>query len=1065
MTDTASTVKRALMEIRELRSQLEAATQNARAPLAIVGMSLRLPGGVRDPIDFERLLFTGADPIGDIPADRWPIDAYYDSDPDTPGKMTTRQGGFLDGVDMFDPALFGISGAEAASMDPQQRILLELAWEAIETSGIGFDALRGARTGVYVGMSNSDYGRATLSQRALIDAYFVTGALPSVAAGRLSYTLGLTGPSLAVDTACSSSLVSLHLACQALRLGECDAALTGGINLMLTPELNVSFTKGRMMSPTGRCRTFDVDADGYVRGEGAVMFLLKRLRDAEAAGDRVLAIVRGSAINQDGRSSGLTAPSGPAQQAVVRAALANAGLAPEMISYVETHGTGTPLGDPIELGALASVFAPGRAQSHPLLVGGVKSTIGHTEAAAGAAGVAKCIIAFARGQIPANLHFQRATPHVDWDGGRLAVVDKTTPLPRGADGQARFGVSSFGISGTNAHVILEAPDAAKAPEEHARPLHVLALSAQSEAALEALSLKWSAAFDSGEASAGALCHAANTGRAQLEHRLAIVASTADEFAAQLAAPNASMRSRRELGVRPKIGFLYTGQGANFPGMGRALFETSPIFRQTLEACAAVAAPHLDRDLLDILFDGKAGVLDETALAQPATFALQVALTSLWRSWGVEPAAALGHSLGEYAAAWAGGVFDLADAMALIVARGKAAALVEGQGAMAALYASASDVEAAVQAHPGVEIAVYNGPEHFVVSGPRAEVAALVTEFEAAGRRARLLRIPFASHAAIVEPALPSLAQAARGARFAESRIMLASNVSGAIASTNEMSNADYWVTQMRQPVRFSAALNALAAQGVTHFVEIGPHPSLLAVGVENLGEDAAWLPSMRRDGDPWNDLADSVARLYVDGADIDWRGFDRSCSFSRIPGPTYPFQRRRYWIDVQPGAESTAAVQIADTVEAAAPKEPAVAAIVDELLDAPEFERIDLMRAFVRDQVMIVMRNRSGDPPNRNSRLTDIGLDSLMAMQLRGRLARGLSLPKLPAASVMFDHPTIEALAQYFLGVIAPPALAPRTAAAPTPTPAPSLTNDAIAAMADAEIEALLDARTRGAPR
>jgi len=617
------------------------------------------------------------------------------------------------------------------------------------------------------------------------------------------------------------------------------------------------------MSPAERCRSFDADADGYVRGEGAVMFLLKRLDDAEANGDRILAIVRGTALNQDGRSSG------PAQQAVIRSALGNAGAKPDEIVYVETHGTGTPLGDPIELGALSAVFAPGRPSTEPLLIGALKSVIGHTEAASGAAGVAKCIVAFMRGEIPPNWHFERATPRVDWEHSRLSVVSRPTPLPRNAEGRSLVGVSSFGISSTNAHVILEGPPPAKPPaSEVERPVHLLALSAKSEVALEALTARWAQAFETSGADVADLCHTANAGRAHFEHRLAVTGRSREDFVGALKAKRQTSRVARN-DVKPRVAFLYTGQGANFPGMGRALFETSPVFRASLEACARAAAAHLKQDLLGVMFGGDAAVVEDTTLAQPATFALQVALTELWGSWGVTPSAALGHSLGEYAAAWAGGVFTLDDAMAIVAARGRAAAMVEGKGAMAAIYAPPTDVKVALASHPDVEIAVYNGPEHVVVSGLMRSVSRLVAHFEAQGRRARVLKISFASHARTIEPALPVLANALQGVRFGECALTLASNVSGAIATAGEIRRASYWLAQMRQPVRFAEALNAIAAQGVTHFVELGPHPSLLAVGTENLGEGFVWLPSMRREGDPWVDLSESLARLYADGADLE----------------------------------------------------------------------------------------------------------------------------------------------------------------------------------------------------
>ena len=518
VSDPQSTVKRALLELRTLRGRLEATEGRLHAPVAVIGMGLRLPGGVEDAEGLEQLLWGGVDAIGDIPADRWPLEALFDADPDAPGKMSTRFGGFLKDVDKFDAAFFGISPREAASMDPQQRLLLELAWESLENAAVAPDSLNGSRLGVYVGLGNVDYSRATFSNRHLIDPYFATGVCSSVAAGRISYTLGVTGPAATIDTACSSSLVALHMACQALRLGECDAALAGGVNLILTPEMNISFSKSRMMAPDGRCKTFDAAADGYVRAEGGVVLMLKLEADARAAGDRILAVVRGSAINQDGRSNGITAPNGPSQEAVIRAALANAGVTPSDIGYVEAHGTGTPLGDPIEIGALQAVY--GQA-GRTLPVGSIKTNIGHTEAAAGLAGVAKVILALQKASIPPSLNFKTGNPHIDWSAG-IAVATAVRPFPRDARGRLVAGVSAFGFSGTNAHVILEAAQTTEAQEPAMeRPAHVLALSARTDEGLRALAGRWKARFEAGDAAAD-LCHTANVGRAQLDRRAAIV---------------------------------------------------------------------------------------------------------------------------------------------------------------------------------------------------------------------------------------------------------------------------------------------------------------------------------------------------------------------------------------------------------------------------------------------------------------------------------------------------------------------------------------------------------------
>lgn len=899
MSDPQSTVKRALLELRMLRGRLEAAEGRLHAPVAVIGMGLRLPGGVEDAAGLEQLLWSGVDAIGDIPANRWPLEPVFDADPDAPGKMSTRFGGFLKDVDKFDAAFFGISPREAASMDPQQRLLLELAWESLENAAIAPDSLNGSRMGVYVGLGNVDYSRATFPNRDLIDPYFATGACSSVAAGRISYTLGVTGPAATIDTACSSSLVALHMACQALRLGECDAALVGGVNLILTPDMNISFSKGRMMAPDGRCKTFDAAADGYVRAEGGVVLMMKLEADARAAGDRILAVVRGSAINQDGRSSGITAPNGPSQEAVIRAALANAGAMPGDIGYVEAHGTGTPLGDPIEIGALQAVYGqPGRT----LPVGSIKTNIGHAEGAAGLAGVAKVILALQKGSIPPSLNFKTGNPHIDWSAG-VTVVTAVRPFPHDARGRRVAGVSAFGFSGTNAHVILEAAQPTEA-QCHAmeRPAHVLALSARTDEALRALAGRWKARFEAGDAAAD-LCHTANVGRAQLDRRAAIVGRGTQDFVVSLGMltqgkiAKSVVVSAGEAVATPKVAFLFTGQGAHFARMGRELYETSAVFREALDACAAAAAPHLDVELLAAMFSEDPAALENPLVIQPAGFALQIGLLALWRSWGVEPVAALGHSLGEYAAAYAAGIMSLEDAMRVVVARGRGAALCAGQGAMAAVSAPREVIDRALAKIGDLELAGHNAPHDFVVSGSPEAVAALAAFVKGEGGRSKVLAVPYGSHSRWVEPALPTLATALAQTTFHPSRLALAANVSGKLAATGEMSTADYWLSQMRKPVRFAEGIESLATLGITHYIEIGPHPVLCAAGLECLGDRPKWVASMRREGSAWADLLEGVQRLFADGARIDWRGFDDGYRRRKLAAPTYPFQRTRHWIE------------------------------------------------------------------------------------------------------------------------------------------------------------------------
>jgi acyl transferase domain-containing protein/SAM-dependent methyltransferase/acyl carrier protein len=910
-----SAVKRALIEIRQLRARLARAEATQTEPIAIVGMGLRFPGGARDAESFARLLWTGTDAIDNIPAERWSTDELYSDDPDAPGKMTTRFGAFLDQVDQFDADFFGISPREAASMDPQQRLILETGWEALENAGHAPATLAGSKTGVYFGICNSDYGRALLAQPDRIDTYVSTGNAYSIAAGRLSYFLGLHGPSIAVDTACSSSLVALHLACQGLRVGDCDLALAGGSNLILAPEMNIIFSKARMMAPDGRCKTFDMAADGYVRGEGCGMLVLRRLSDAVADGDHVLAVVRGSAVNQDGRSGGLTAPNGPAQEAVIRAALAAANVPPALIGYVEAHGTGTALGDPIEVGALGAVFGPGRDTQRKLAIGSVKTNIGHLEAAGGVAGVIKVILGMQRGEIPPHLHLQAGNPHIDWAALPITVPVETTPwLP--IDGRRLAGVSSFGFSGCNAHIVLEEAPARVRPTspESDRPLHVLALSARDRTSLAELVRRYDTALSEDLAVADA-CYTANVGRSHFAERLAVVGADSAGLRRRLAAfardedtTTVATRSR-DRAVCPQVAFLFTGQGCQYAGMGLQLYETSPAFRRALDACADGLAPYLRPGLLDLLRASKETTpINRTEYAQPAIFAVEYALATLWRSWGIEPVAVLGHSLGEYSAACVAGVLPLQDALRLVAERGRLTQALAEDGAMAAVFGTEAEVAAEItRAEGAVTIAACNGPAHFVLSCKRTAIESVVTRMQEAGLRARELRISFAAHSCLVEPMLSAYRAVLESVGFEPGRIPLISNVTGRVAGP-EVEGAEYWLTHMRAPVRFHAAINTLAGQGISHCIEIGPHPVLLGMAAECLpGKPLTWLASLRRDTPAWCDLLESLQRLYVDGADIDWVDFDRDYTRHRVALPTYPFRRRRHWMDAVGSTPAAAA--------------------------------------------------------------------------------------------------------------------------------------------------------------
>jgi acyl transferase domain-containing protein/acyl carrier protein len=911
-----SQVQEAILALRRLRARLEAVEQARSEPVAVVGIGCRFPGGGHGPEPFWRLLREGVDAVAEVPAERWDVDACYDPEPGRQGKTYCRWGGFLAEVDRFDARFFGIAPKEAVSMDPQQRLVLETAWEALEHAALAPAGLAGSATGVYLGISTSDYLQLGLwsGDPARIDPYAATGGAASVTAGRLSYLLGLRGPSLAVNTACSSSLVALHLACQSLRAGECELALAGGVNLMLSPVPTIALSAMRMLAGDGRCKTFDAAADGFVRGEGCGIVVLRRLSRALAAGDRVIAVVLGSAVNQDGQSGGLTAPNGPAQEALLRAALAAAGVAPADVGYVEAHGTGTPLGDPIEVQALAATFAaPGRPPERPLLVGSVKTNIGHLEAAAGIAGLIKAVLAVERGEVPPHLHLQRLNPRLDLRGAPLRIPTVATPWPA-ADGRRVAGVSSFGFSGTNAHVVVAQAPATEPGEAAAveRPRHLLCLSARTPAALRELARNHGDRLAAGDSPA--LADAAftlNAGRNHFGCRLAVAAAAAGDavrslraFAAGEEAPGL-LRGETPGTRRPQLAFLFSGQGAQYAGMGRRLFDTQPSFRRVLERCEEVLQAELGLSLLARLFHGEPGALDRTGITQPALFALEVALATLWRAWGIEPAAVLGHSIGEYAAACVAGLFGLEDGLRLVARRARLMEELPAGGAMAAVFAAEARVAAALAGREDrLSIAAVNGAQDLVLSGDDAALAEVLAELAGEGIRGRRLAVSHAFHSHRMEPALDRLEAAAREVAYGEARIAVMSNLTGLPAAPGEMAVPGYWRRHARRPVRFAAGVDSLRREGCTLFLEIGPGTSLVALG-RRAGAPAAeaWLPSLRAGRDEWETVLGALGELYVRGVEVDWAGFDRDYRRRRVALPTYPFERQRYWLDAPPAGE------------------------------------------------------------------------------------------------------------------------------------------------------------------
>ncbi|MFN6462911.1 MAG: type I polyketide synthase [Nostoc sp. DedVER02] len=924
-----SATKLALL-VQQMRAKTDGIELLNAEPIAIIGMGCRFPGGSDNPEAFWQNLRNGVDAISEIPPDRWDTNAYYDPNPDAPGKMYSRYGGFIGQIDKFEPEFFGISPREAQILDPQQRLMLEVSWEALENAGIPLNQLQRSKTGVFVGITTTDYLQLQtgLADDELINAYTNSGGAINFAAGRLSYFLGLQGPSLAVETACSSSLVAIHLACQSLRNQESDLAIVGGVNLIVIPEMNVRLCKAKMIATDGRCKTFDSSADGFGRSEGCGVLVLKRLSQALADGNNIVALIRGSAVNQDGSSSGLTVPNGLAQQAVVRQALANAGLEPHQVSYIETHGTGTSLGDPIEVNALGAVFGKEKTANQPLMLGSVKTNIGHTEAAAGVAGIIKVALALQHQEIPPHLHFQTPNPHIAWQDLPVAVPTKLTPwLPH--EQRRIAGVSSFGASGTNAHVVLEeAPVTRFAPVDYRlgsrgageqgsrgekitieRPLHLLTLSAKHPQALSELAQRYIKYFSSHpDIFLGNITHTSQVGRTHFSHRLAIIAVDSAHMQQQL---QAYLDTTEVIGIyhgqasqqTKKIAFLFTGQGSQYRNMSKQLYQSQPSFRHTLDNCDTLLQPLLGESILQVIFSDNLEDtrLDQTAYTQVALFVIEYALAQLWLSWGIRPTAVLGHSVGEYVAACIAGIFSLEDALKLIVQR---AALMQGLpqgGGMVAVFTTLEQVTPLITDYPQqLSIAAINGEHSIVLSGELKILTTVLQKLESQGIETRRLQVSHAFHSPLMQPMLIEFARVAASVKYQQPQLDIISNVTGKIVRHEEMSNATYWVEHILASVQFAASMQTLYQARYEVFIEVGSHPTLLGMArrecPEVLDEQGLWLASLRKGREDWQQLLDSLAQLYVAGVEIDWWGFEADYRRFQVILPNYPWQRQRYWV-------------------------------------------------------------------------------------------------------------------------------------------------------------------------
>ncbi|MDJ1182481.1 type I polyketide synthase [Roseofilum casamattae] len=873
-------------------------TSRSTTDIAIIGISCRYPGA-NSWQEFWENLKNGVDSIDEVPVEKWPREQWYDPDPNNPNTSYSKWSGFIDDVDKFDPFFFKISPGEAEYMEPQHRIFLEETYHAIEDAGYAPESLKGQACGVFVGAANGDYTEVLLRSGHYSDRQVLTGNSVSVLPARIAYFLDLRGPVMAIETACSSSLVAIHQACESIQRGESEIALAGGITLMLTPTQNIVTSQYKMLSPHGRCRTFDAEASGIVWSEGCGIVMLKSYQDAVADGDRIYGIIKGSGINYDGKTNGITAPSGQSQRNLEEKVYEKLEINPATISFVEAHGTGTPLGDPIEMDALTEVFSQYTQEKQYCPIGSVKTNIGHTAWAAGVASVIKAALCLSDRQLVPSLHYNTPNPHIDFANSPFYVNTELKPWQHPGVEPRRVAVSSLGFSGTNAHAILEEAPVIQIKDSNAcqnRPLYLLPLSAKSSGSLETLARNYRDYLGNApEENIADICYTASIGRSHFPYRLAVTGSSCAELLQNLS----DSRITETQTSKPKIAFLFTGQGSQYENMGRELYANEPVFRQALDQCDELLRAELNLSLVSLLYPetvSETSILDQTQYTQPALFSIEYALAKLWQSWGIQPNIVMGHSVGEYVAATIAGIFSLADGIKLIAARGRLMQQLPAGGTMVAVMASEATILPLLEPHPDVEIAAINGPESVVISGKINAITEIVASLTANGIKNKQLQVSHAFHSSLMEPMLAEFATIASGITYYMPQIPVISNVTGSQLD-RDMATADYWVNHIRKPVRFAQGMDTLNRGEYDIFLEVGPHPILLGMGRKCLPESAiAWLPSLRRGGDNWEYMLSSLAELYQRGARVDWSQFSGD-GHRKVSLPTYPFERQRYWVE------------------------------------------------------------------------------------------------------------------------------------------------------------------------